>query len=164
ANTAQGSSAAQGGAVSTVLAETFTPGSGPAYGAPNANGLTLGEIAVLATGGAVSNTVSMHLYAINIAPSPSASASYNDGTHNMGPDLLGGGSGLSFNWNPGAVAAGHAWLAQFLLDDGDQAPLVSGQTYALEFWVPATNANGFLWERNAGSPADPGGQMFAAHN
>jgi hypothetical protein len=164
ANVAQGNPSAEAGSLSTVLSETFTPGSSGSFGAPNATGFTLAEIAFLAGGGSIGNTVSMHLYALNTAPSATASASYNDtGGHNMGPDLLGGGTGLSFGWNPGAVAAGHAWLAQIYLDDGDQVPLTSGQTYALEFWASSTSSNNFVWNR-AGASGDPGGQMFGAHN
>ena len=111
----------------------------------------------------------MHLYAVNTAPSASASASYNDGAqgHLVGPDLLGGGSGLSFPWNPG-TSSGNAWLAEFALDGTDNVVLASGQTYALEFWsnnsVASPNTNNFVWFRNASTPNDPGGQMFGARN
>jgi hypothetical protein len=169
--TSQGNAAAAGAGTQTVLAETFTPGSGPAFGAPNSGGFTLGKIAVLAGGGNTNNTVSMHLYAVNVAPSASASASYNDGAqgHLVGPDLLGGGSGLSFTWNPGSLATGHAWLAQFILDGTDNVVLNSGTTYALEFWsnnsTATPNTNNWVWFRRADATnADPGGQMFGAQN
>src|SRR5262249_40372728 len=130
-------------------------------GAPNAGGFTLGAVQLLAQGGQTGNIDSIHLYAISTAPSASASASYNDGAgHNLGPDLLNAGNGYSFGWNPGAGT----WLTQFTFDGPDQVPLVSGTTYVLEVWAPISSANNFVWMRNGGSPADPGGQMFGAHN
>lgn len=160
ATVGQGPPTAAGGTMA-AMAETFTPGSSLTYGAPNAGGFTLGKIAVVASGGAGNNTVSMHLYAVTAAPSASASASYNDGAggHLIGPDLLGGGAGLSFNWNPGALVR-----AEFNLDGTDNVVLQAGQTYALEFWTLNSVPNAFIWNRNGGSPADPGGQEFGARN
>src|SRR5262249_6324108 len=63
ASTAQGNTTAVGSGTQTAMSETFTPGSGPAFGAPNSSGFTLGKIAILAGGGAGGNIVSMHLYA-----------------------------------------------------------------------------------------------------
>src|SRR5205823_4634767 len=86
--------------------------------------------------------------------------------HLVGPDLLGGGSGLSFAWNPG-VSSGNAWLAEFALDGTDNVVLAPGTTYALEFWssnsVATPNTNNFVWFRG-GALNDPGGQMFGARN
>ena len=162
ASVAQGNPSAEAGAASTVLAETFTPGSSSTYGAPNSSGFQLGAIDVLASGGAVGNIVGIHLYALSLAPSATASASYNDGSHNMGPDLLNGGLGYTFPWNPGTPTGGDTWLTQFTFNGADQVQLNAGTTYALEFWTSSSNGNGFIWNR--GSGADPGGQMFGAHN
>ena len=159
------------GATTTMTAEgeTFTPGSSATFGAPNSSGFILQSIEVLAVGGSGGNTVSMHLYPVVAAPSASASASYNDSSgHNLGADLLGGGSGLSFPWNPGALTAPNtAFLARFDLDGSDNVVLNAGTTYALEFWsnnpTSAPNSNNWIWVRGA-ALNDPGGQMFGAHN
>jgi hypothetical protein len=169
ANTAQGNTTPAGTATQTAMAETFTPGSSTTFGAPNSSGFALGKVAVIAGGGSTGNVASMHLYAVNLPPSSSASASYNDGIqgHLVGPDLLGAGAGLSFPWNPGNAGTGNVWLAEFNLDGTDNVPLVPGQMYALEFWssnpVSAPNSNNFIWFRGADT-GERGGQMFGAHN
>lgn len=170
ASVAQGNATPAGAGTQTAICETFTPGSSTTFGAPNASGFTLGKIAVIAGGGSTGNIVSMHLYAVNAAPSHTASASYNDGGqgHLVGPDLLGGGAGLSFAWNPGNPGTGNVWLAEFELDGTDNVQLVAGQTYALEFWsnnsVATPNSNNFIWYRAPTASGDPGGQMFGARN
>jgi hypothetical protein len=75
ATTGQGNTTPAGAGTQTAISETFTPGSGPAFGAPNASGFTLGKIGVIAGGGAGSNPVTMHLYSVSPAPSASAYAS-----------------------------------------------------------------------------------------
>jgi hypothetical protein len=164
ATTGQGGAAFTG--TNSVLSETFTPQTASVYGAPNNSSFTLSALAFLATGGSNGNVVSMHLFDVTSTLAngpPNSSAGNTTYSVNGLTDMFGSGAGLSFNWNPGAVAAGHAWLISIVFNSPDNVPILLNHTYALEFWLSqASGTNAFVWNRVGATPTDPGGQMMAS--
>ena len=129
-----------------MLSETFTPSSG----------YTLGQIGILGGVSAANTSLTLHLFDVTGVDKQGSGAFYFPGT-----DLFGGGSGLSFTIAP---AAESQWI--FSLSNGstsDQIALTAGNTYALELWTPAANAqNSVQWFRAGVVATD--GQMMGSHD
>src|SRR5262249_26331170 len=118
-------------------------------------------------GDTTANPVKLHLYTISSSGGTNFFSS-SDAFYFPGTDLLGNGSGAGLNITAGGSGSGGAKQISFNLSNGpnsnDNPTLTAGTSYAVEFWVPTALTNGFIWDRNAGSPADPGGQLMGAHN
>jgi hypothetical protein len=144
-----GATTGQGDATITgtygLMAETFTPSST----------FTLGSFAVLM--GMNNNTDSS--YQINLydlGPAGTVSVSSSAATYTPGTSLF------SVNNISGMTSSGGEVQATFTLPVADQVTLNANEEYALEIWTPTADGSaGITWYRNAGSPADPGGQMFS---
>jgi len=136
----------------SVLAQTFTTG---------ASGFNLGEIAFDMAGNSVApgtNDQSIHLFQLNSSVT-AASGSYVLSTAEVGHDLLGGGSGLSFSFSgsPGAIE-------QFAFGGSDVLALHPNTLYAMELWANQTTGDLMNFFRPSGvdSPQWPyqGGQAY----
>ncbi|MGD0260586.1 MAG: hypothetical protein ABSD29_12270 [Verrucomicrobiota bacterium] len=163
ATTGQGQPSAASGASNTVLSETFTITNGAgSLTIPNTN-YVLTAIAIL--GITQPNNSSIHLYDVT------ATLTSSSGTPLLGVgatydfvsngDLLGNGNGLSLS----NTLAGTDQVL-YNLSEGphtlDQVVLGANHTYAVEIWTPT--GSGFNWQRNGGSPVDPGGEALASHD
>lgn len=156
ATTGQGQATPSGGATFVVTSEIFTP----------IVPFTLTGVGILESCNSAVSGASMHLFDITTNLNPQTGGLNAGGTtySNMVTDLLGNGSGLTFN----AASSGEQQI-YFGLTNGptsnDRIPVTTNHTYALEFWIPAASApNNFIWYRNGGSPPDPGGMAMGSPN
>ncbi len=135
-----------------LMAETFTPSSS----------FTLGSFDILlGVNNITSPTYTIDLY--NLGPSGSVSASSSSATYNPNTPLP---ATLTLDFSDtvtfSASASGPV-QGTFSLPSQDQVTLAANEEYALEIWTPtADGSSGITWYRNAGTPADPGGQMFTS--
>ena len=135
----------------SVLSQTFTTG---------ATGFTLGEIAFAVAGGGNgngTNPYSIHLFQLNSSVT-AASTGYTLSTAEVGHDLFGSGSGLSFGLaTPGAIE-------QFVFSGADEVALQPSTVYAIELWGDQNTTAGTFYIRPSGAdtPAQPytGGQAY----
>jgi hypothetical protein len=160
---AQGFPGQDANANGTILSELVTPTSNLTLGSIT---IDVGGIATFATGG-----MSLHIFSLASGQAFTnggllgAGEAPNNGVYNPtpGPDLLGGGAGLSFS----SVGSSTGEFLTFTLDNtgtSDNITLNGGTTYAIEFWNQSEtqgtyNGNQMTWLRSA--TADPGGGMFA---
>ena len=142
------------GNTTVILGEVVTPSST----------ITLQGIAIEASGGnSTGNGMSLHVFPLSASTAMPGLASSSSAFYNVGTDMLGGGSGLAFNF----FGFPNTRVLGFSFDD---APvLTAGTSYAVELWnlsaATSTYNSGLLnWLRNGGSPADPGGQLMGTKN
>ncbi len=160
--TAQGAPPA-GSATSTkytVVSETFTitnNGAGQMSASAASSNWVLTAISML-QGGNVGQ-IQLHLFDVTTNLTSNNGSIYNGSGatygFNANGDLLGNGLGLTFQNSVNGEKQ-----QTIVLQNGpfsqDQVVLGVNHTYALEFWIPTTNANIITWYK--GSWADPGGQ------
>jgi fibronectin-binding autotransporter adhesin len=136
-----------------VEAQTFTA----------TTNFNLGAISLVTPGGGgnAAGNVSIHLFALNnnaTTPITGASTGYVLASDQKGPDLLGGGAGLSdFSMSP----TPNTEIYEFDFSGADQAALTAGVTYGIELWDSATG-NTFYLNRNGGVQTYAGGQNYSA--
>jgi hypothetical protein len=169
-NAATSQGAASAGSPSTtayvVMSETFTitnNGAGGLSVASAASNYVLNAISFFAAGG--SGPIQVHLFDVTTNLSSNNGTILNGsgatyGFLNSG-DLFGNGLGLTFN-NSLPSEKQEVIVLQNGPESQDQVVLGVNHTYALEFWIAATNVNSLFWYR--GSVADPGGQGMGSHD
>jgi hypothetical protein len=157
ASVAQGVPGPAGGATYTMLSEVVTP----------TTTFQLGAVSIIGSfGDTTANPVKLHLYSIGQSGGANFFSS-SDAFYFAGTDLLANGTGAGLNIAAGGSGSGTRQIRLDLSNgpsSNDQPTLTAGTSYAVEFWVPANATTSFFWDRNGGSPADPGGQMFAKNN
>jgi len=167
AATSQGAaSAASATTAFVVMSETFTitnNGAGGLSVAAASSNYVLNAISFFAAGG--SGPIQVHLFDVTTNLSSNNGTILNGsgatyGFANSG-DLFGNGLGLTFNNNLPAERQ-EVIVFQNGPESQDKVVLGVNHTYALEFWIAATNVNSLFWFR--GSVADPGGQGMGSHD
>jgi autotransporter-associated beta strand protein len=137
----------------SVLAQTFQTG---------ASGFTLGEIAfVMNAGPDVNPDFSIHLFQLNNSVTPTSTGYALSSAEAVGTnDLLGGGSGLTFNFNGGRPNS----IQQFVFSGSDEVSLLPNTEYAIELWGNQNSGESVGAFRNSGANpiAQPytGGQAY----
>lgn len=158
--TAQGAPPVAGTPKYTVLSETITitnNGAGQMSASAGSSNWMLSAISMIQGGGV--GQIQLHLFDITTNIASSTGTIYNGSGANYGfsqnGDLLGNGLGLTFQNSVNGQKQ-----QTIVLQNGpysqDKVVLGVNHTYALEFWIPATNSSIITWYK--GSWADPGGQ------
>ncbi len=168
ATTSQGVPSAGSPSTTTylVLSETFTitnNGAGGLSAAAASSNYVLNAISFFAGGG--SGPIQVHLFDVttNLTSNNGSILNGSGATYgfNTDGDLFGNGYGLTFS-NSLPAERQEVIVLQNGPYSQDQVVLGTNHTYALEFWVPASNTGSLDWYR--GSVADPGGQGMGSHD
>lgn len=120
---------------------------------------TLGAISIVASGASFvdePNSLSVHLYAAKDSLKPNSGSLKPSA--DLGPDLFGGGHGLSFTTEGGENA-----ILELDLTGADQVVLHANKLYVLEIWNVTSDENIFYFARS-NSQQYHQGQIYATHH